>query len=1079
VNCVKCGAALPQGARFCSNCGSPVPERDDAGVANRKVTVCFADLSGFTAMSEKLEPEEVRDVMSSVFSAASAIVRKHGGQIDKLIGDCVMSVFGLTETREDDAVRAIRAAMEISGAVAALNTPELRARIGRDLSVHTGINTGMVVAGELDLDKGTEKVLGDTVNVASRLASVAVGGQIVAGQATLSDAERLFEFEELGSRALKGKGSGVPAFLLKGPRRVTDGVRRMRGRRADFVGRGKELALLLGKLEALAGGRGGCVFVRGEAGTGKSRLVDELRKEARREGVSVVSAYCYESTRGAPYSLWLDLLNRLFEIGENEDRQSLRAKIDRGASWVVFEGRPVAPFIAALFSLESGESLGLDPGYLSKFIDGGICALVSSVCARAPTVVVLDDLHWADPSSLSVLSDVLGTSGGLFLCLHRPSADVETLAEQFSSAAAVATVRLEPLGGSDSAAMLRSLLQDAEPPRGLAELLSERVKGNPFYIEETVNELLESGALARTESGYELIRDPADIDVPSTVQGIIAARIDRLQPERRKLLQTASVVGQRFFRSIIDRLEPGDLDASIEDLKERDLISEAEAEPDIEYMFKHALMQDVVYNSLLRKDRRLLHARVAAIMEATFAERIGEFYETVAYHYRQSGDARKAVEYLMKAGRKSLSRYAAAEANDFYRHAYDLLANNPADFAGPETVVGLINDWSLVLYYYGDFVTSAALHERHLAEAEQVPDPELRGMFHAWHAWALHDTLRFADAQRAAEKALEIGRSSGNKRLTCYALSFLGWILSGFCDYDRALACVREAVDLFPEFDDDGYIQFKTLNNMAQVLGRIGYVRQAMELFDRLLDLGERTMNSRAVALGHNGRGVLLSSQGRLVEAEEEFRKALEHSRDEYYDIAVNMGYALHLLASGAFDRLGEVADAIARAARGRNPLYELSASGFGAVVEFSRGSFTRAFRAISTLRQRHRQAGSLYNLNVVESAMGGIYKTVLTSREKVPLGTVLRNLPWVLANVPFAFRKSEAAYLRAMEYAERMPSPGLTAQAHLDLGSLYSATGRREKALPHLAEAERLFAELANDSRSAEAKALTSKLEG
>jgi predicted ATPase len=222
--------------------------------------------------------------------------------------------------------------------------------------------------------------------------------------------------------------------------------------------------------------------------------------------------------------------------------------------------------------------------------------------------------------------------------------------------------------------------------------------------------------------------------VPTTVQGIIAARIDRLEPGRRRLLQTASVVGQRFYRSIIGQLEPNELESSLEELKERDLISEAETEPDVQYMFKHALMRDVVYGSLLHKDRRLIHARVAAIIETAFAPRIEEFFETLAYHYRQSGDTRKAVDYLMKAGKKSLSRYSAAEANDFYREAYELFTESPEGPKDPDTLIALVNGWSYVLYYYGDFNSSVELHERHLAEADRVADPELRGMFQILHA---------------------------------------------------------------------------------------------------------------------------------------------------------------------------------------------------------------------------------------------------------------------------------------------------------------------------------------------------------
>ncbi|TFG60393.1 MAG: adenylate/guanylate cyclase domain-containing protein, partial [Spirochaetales bacterium] len=704
MNCPQCKSPITGDALFCSQCGARLEASGRSAEERKKVTVFFSDISGYTALSEKLDPEEVKEIMSRIFSRAASIVKEYDGHLDKFIGDCVMAVFGFDVTREDDAVRALRAALEIHKAVSLLNTEELKERIGRDLSVHTGVNTGVVVAGDLDLEKGTEKVLGDTVNVASRLASTAKAGEIVAGRTTVHEVERYFEFEELGAISLKGKSDGVPAFRLLGPRTSTGRNLMLKGRRAEFTGRVEEMKLLTERLQMAKSGVKAVFFIRGEAGTGKSRLVEEVKHMAEADGMAVLEASCFDYTRGIPYSLWTGLFGSLFSLAENETPATLSRKIEEGCAGIIVDERPAAPFIAGLFALESDEVRNMDAGLLKGCTLKSIASVVSSICGKKPSVLILDDMHWADPSTLEVLAPVLEKNSYLVLCLYRPSDQVTALIKELRAGMPIEDLFLEPLKRDDSAGMIRSLLDGCEVPEELLNFVSLQIKGNPFYIEETVNNLVESGILNKADGCWTLARKLENADIPSTVQGIISARIDRLEPKQKHLLQTASVIGQNFFRSILTRIEKAaELEESIELLKGKDLIREFRAQPDLEYMFKHALMQDVVYNSLLKKERRRIHEDVARVMEELFADRISEFYESIAFHYRQSENTEKAVFYLMKAGKKCIDKYAAAEANEFYRNAYDLLTAKPLAAADRPVLLRLLNDWGWVLYFYVDF----------------------------------------------------------------------------------------------------------------------------------------------------------------------------------------------------------------------------------------------------------------------------------------------------------------------------------------------------------------------------------------
>jgi class 3 adenylate cyclase/tetratricopeptide (TPR) repeat protein len=1060
MKCPHCDSQLPPNSRFCSQCGGRIEEETGSTDSRRKVTIFFSDISGYTAMSERLDPEEVKELMAGIFSRAAAIVKKHGGHLDKFIGDCVMAVFGLEATREDDGVRALRAALEIHEAVATLNTDSFRSRIGRDLAAHTGMNTGVVVAGDLDLEKGTEKVLGDTVNVASRLCSAARPGEVVVGRGTVHETDRHFEFEDLGTLDLKGKREGVPAYRLKGAREGKPGTTKLRGRRADFTGRGVEMKRLTEALQMAKTGEQAWYFVRGEAGSGKSRLAEEVCRIAEADGVRVLTASCFEYTQGNPYSLWTDFFAGRFGLNEKDSPDAMSRAIEAGCVGLSVEGRAVAPFIAKLFALESEMLRGMDAGFLKRCTEKSIVAVISATCADKPPLLVLDDLHWADPSSLEVLPLVLRGSAGLSLCLARPSETLLPVSSEVPAGVRVEELVLEPLGRAEGEGMLRSLLDGCEAPPELLDFVSLRMKGNPFYIEETVNDLVERGILSQRDGCWSLSRSLEDADIPSTVQGVISARIDRLEPGVRRILQAASVIGQNFYHSILGRLEESEtLDTSLVLLKGKDLIRELRMEPDLEYVFKHALMREVVYDSILRKERRRLHERVAVIMEELFSTRVEEFYESIAHHFRQSENVERAIFYLMKAGKKSLNQYAAAESNSFYKGAYELLTARPLAEEDRTTLVRLLNEWGLVQYYFGDFLTSVALHERHASAAEALRDAELTGMFWAWFAYALTDCLRFDVAIKAGERAVAIGREAHDARVTCYSLLFLGnahMYASGFRKADPFLV---EALALAAQLEGDGYALFKCLQIGAWNLAVTGQPRAALAMFEREIEFGIRHCNSRAITLGYIGKATMLSDRGRYVEAERLFLLAFDYARDDSYLMLLLRSYCIHSIRKGDFSTKGAQVEKLASLAKNRDPVYSMIAEGLQAVSNFMQGRFTLGFRQISQSVDAFRASDSPVLLATGLHILGNIYSTIVQSRERVAPDILFANLWWIITNVPFAFGKAKRAFREALVLARKAEGPVLEAQIRFDLGILYKARGKRARAEEWFCTAEAMYA--------------------
>jgi class 3 adenylate cyclase len=719
------------------------------GAERKQVTVLFSDLTGFTALTEKLDPEETRQIVGRIFGCAADVVARYEGRIEKFVGDAIMAIFGVPTAHEDDPVRAVRAALELHETIARLS-PQIEARAGVPIAMHSGVNTGVVVTGELQFDHGIAGPLGDTINLAARLMNTAPSGEIWIGPETRHLVEHAFELEDRGAREFKGKSQPVAVARVRATRGRTVDMRRFRGL---FVGRQAELGALLGAVEKVRDGEAQVFGICGDAGTGKTRLVSELRAQVGAK-VQWLEGRAYPYAQQIPYAPLIDLLSSVWGIEETDSPARVRAKVIAGVSAALDSADDVVPLMLHLYHLEQAEGVVIEREAFQERLLAAIQRLLAALAQRAPTVVCLQDLHWADPSSTTFLR-------GLVEGLRSPILLLGNYRPGYVPPPGMQVLELRELSPRQTGELLASLLQ-GEPPAALTRFVAERSDGNPFYIEEVVNSLVETQVLTRSHDGWTLTRSLAQAGVPSTIRGVIAARIDRLDGTRRRVLRHAAVVGREFLYAIVALVtdDAGAVAPSLTQLQAADLIRARRPDPDLEYIFKHALTQDVAYDGLLMAERQVLHARTARAMEAVFSSRIPEFVETIAYHFQRGGVADKAIHYLVEAGKKCVARYALVEATTHFREAYALIADGVRTPQQSRMLAELLVAWSHVHYCDGTIGEWHRQLEKHLVDAERCGDCAVLAIYLGWlgNSRAFHGDM--LGSLQVLDRALEVARSA-------------------------------------------------------------------------------------------------------------------------------------------------------------------------------------------------------------------------------------------------------------------------------------------------------------------------------
>lgn len=771
--CPNCSFENPPGHKFCGNCGAnlltatlargtdgQVLQRmqthlpDDlidkvlrAGKQiegeRRNVTILFADIVGFTSLSERLDPEQVFAIIDQVQKAFLAEIFAHEGWFDKFLGDGLMAIFGAPVAHEDDPARAIRAALGMRQALKRINQ-DLERRLGIRLRIRLGLNDGSVVVANMGSDlRMNYTPLGDAVNVASRLQTMAEPGTLLVSQAVHDQCSSQFEFRELGSIRVKGRVEPVEIFEVLGPRRQTGRTRGIPGLNAPMVGRGAELERLRKVAEELARDRmGRMALVLGEAGIGKSRLTAEFKAYLGAAEVLVVESACpaYGQT---PYDLVTTLLKALFGITPDDPESMARERIEHETAKSLGTGtafRQVLPYLEYLLSIPVLERdladriRYLEPAQLRQQIFLAVRDLLLGQARLRPLVLILEDLHWVDKPSLDLLLFLLSSIESapiLFFCTSRPAEGQAVLQLDRLGRAAFngryVRLELDRLSPADSAALVELLLAMADMPAELKQMIPQRAEGNPFFVEEIVRMLIDRGVIRRSAGRWEITpgADLSGLEVPRTLQSLIMTRVDSLHEGPRHALQCAAVIGRTFSLNLLESVLEGThlTEADLHELQDRELVERVARSPEVEYTFRHGLIQETVYTSLLSRRRERLHHRIAEGIERLYRDRLDDYIERLAYHYQQGRASTRALSYLIRAGERATRRYANDQAIGFFQSAAE---NLPQSGATAEQQMAVHEGLANVQYTVGNYDGALGNYREALTIAAGLTPPQPR-----------------------------------------------------------------------------------------------------------------------------------------------------------------------------------------------------------------------------------------------------------------------------------------------------------------------------------------------------------------
>ena len=1068
-NCSECGHENLMGDKFCGKCGAKIEIPTDPEILGiqsqgerKHVTALFSDLSGYTAMSEKLDPEEVKEITNRLFGDISKIIGNYEGFIEKYAGDAVMALFGAKTAHEDDPVRAIRAARDIHSIVEFIS-PEYEAKIGQPLKMHTGINTGLVVTGEINHKKGTHGVAGDTINIAARLSSMGEPGEILVGPDTLKQAEGFFDFEALAPAVLKGKTEAIEIYKVLSPKKKPSKVHRSLGSKAELIGRSAEMAQLQEAVVKIQKGEKVIISICGDAGTGKSRLIEEFKKTLDLSRIRWHEGYAYAYSQSIPYFPITDLLSRLLQVDEQDHPDTLRKKIQSGIIELAGEKTETIPYIGNLFALSYPETEDISPEFWKTRLYDAIQEIITALASQGPVIISLEDLHWADPSTLELVRFLFSRIEypALFLMIHRPGFD---LFEKFSSPELQKishVIELHDLTPADSQNMVGSLLKVESIPPDLIQFLKVKVEGNPFYVEEVINSLIESGILNHDNDHWQLTREVSDSDIPSTIQGLIGGRLDRLAQEAKRILQEASVIGRVFLFKILKQITDLNyqIDHCLSDLESLDLIKTKTIQPDLEYIFKHALTQETVYSGLLKKERREIHERIGLVIEKLFQDRLPEFYEMLAYHFTKGQSELKAIDYLIKSGDKSLKCYALEEAHQYFIQAYDILKQKTGKTkADRATLLEIINKWAHVFYFKGDVDGFMELLKAHESDAELADDEASRGMFYAWFGWALGMQENVKESFDYLYKALAIGEKIENQIIIGYACTWLVYsCMEGLLD--KGILYGERAHQIANLVQSDQYLFFKSLCGMGHIYYQKGECKKVSEIGRILIEYGKKKSHIRSLTVGHICMGYSNETAGDFPAAIECYQKAMTVAKDPIYVHWAGLFKGMAHIQIGQYPQAEKAIQELVNYSRqfGCGILGRLAYAGFG-VILIEKGHMSRGMKMIEESRRSTLQNDREYINALIEYMLGKVYLQVVEGDKPIPFTTLVKNIGFIIKHVPKAGKKSENHFKNAIEIATRIHADGLIGQVSLNLGILYKAKQKNALAKEYLATAIKIF---------------------
>lgn len=969
MKCPKCGFDNPKGSKFCNQCGSLLSilsnKEDHLNIAQsyipkelrekishtsiegerKKVTVLFADISGFTALSEKLDPEEVTELINKCFKSLIKVIYKYEGTIDKFIGDCIMALFGAPIAYEDTPERAVYSALEIMGALDRFNEEQ-----GTKLSIHIGINSGIVVAGGVGSDLRMDyTVMGDTVNLAERLMSHAKD-EILVSKPVYKKAGYLFCMQELEMLKVKGKLKKVKPYRVIGIKTVPESKRGICEVYSPLVGRDAEFKVIKDALEKVIKGKGAVVSLIGEAGLGKSRLIEELRKKTIKN-TKWLSGRALSYGKTFPYAIILEQIRNYLGIDEFTPELEMAKRL-KNKTKKLFGKRTAEylPYLSLFLSLEAPKELQkkvkhLKPESLQLQEFVSVKALFKEIAKNQSLVLYFEDTHWIDQESIELirfLLDGLKDVSVLFLFETRPEQDtglyriLDNIKKIFKKR--YREIRLKPLEKEDAITLVQNLLRIPGFPQDVSSLILKKSEGNPFYIEEIIRSFLDAGILTKKNKIYNFAKDISSFEIPDTVEAVIRSRIDRLPTEEKEVLGNASIIGRSFHYQVlsyITHLEK--IDKAIAILQNGEFILKKSASSlsplYSEYMFKHTLIREVAYNGLLKKKRKKIHKQIAECIGKKFKNKIENYFETLGHHYYYAEMLKKSYDYYKKAGDRAKELYKNNAAMECYTKSIEIGRKIFPD--EKERMASLLErrgDVEVIKALYDNAFTDYKNSFKYYKELKKKADIK-RKMGRVYYNKGAYDLaissyesaikmlknrpsnvlsetlLDYAHllfegrsdnlrAEEMTERALAKIDKKKEPRIYAKGLNILGGISFTKGNYDKALKYYQKTLCIFEKLNDKSGISSSS-NNIGSVFFQKGEFDKALKYYKKHLAISEEIGYKKGISIASGNIGFIYSNKGELDTALKYFERNLARAEEignksGVGDASANIGIIYH-----------------------------------------------------------------------------------------------------------------------------------------------------------------------------------------
>ena len=848
----------------------------------RIVTVLFCDVVGSTTIAEEMDPEDWTEIVANVVAQMAAHVEHWGGTVAQFAGDSILALFGAPSAHEDDPYRAVRAGLDI---VETLHgSPAAAEGASADIAVRVGIHTGLVVVGDVAAgDLNLYTALGDTTNVAARIETLAAPGTVLISE----DTRRLLGDDvfarDLGRADVRGRSDGVGVFEVTGAREVDERGRGIPGLQSPMVGRGSEFAALLDQLARARDGSVRFTALVGDPGVGKSRLIEELQKRVTAAGGgrwAVGRSVPYDQHR--PYQLIASLLRGMADVSDADGPEASVKAIEGLGDPVFGPDRPQTGYLLQLMGLEEGHADD-DPVVLRAHYESALAELIRGVATEcAPLVLICEDVHWSDASSAELLASVLSDLGDapvLVVAATRPDPDARGWALLSEGAGqlgdAFAEMRLQALDDAQSRELVANLLAIESLPEHVRRAVLEKADGNPFFLEEVVRMLVDRELIEEVDGRWVAAGDIGDLEVPATLHGLLASRLDLVPAGARQTGMVASVIGRRFEVGLLGSVAAeatgpeaaSELLADLGRLEAQGLIEVAGAQPSLAFAFRHALIHDVTYTSILKRERQRLHGVVARIIETRQPDRAGENAPTLARHYQEAGDDAKTLEYLLLAGRTAMRRHAMIESRAFFAEAAALIE---ADSAGsPRLRVEVALELARAGMQFTPGNETIAVIEGVRADVEALGEPDLLAEFYALLLGVrtlLEESYADGPFREVMDLAFALAPQVESPALRARLEGMMGHVYRTADEYERALELLSGSV---PVLVDAGRVSEAATNSMfaGDVEATRGDFAASRRWIETSMALAEESDNPNIIADADLIMGKIAATRGDLEDA--------------------------------------------------------------------------------------------------------------------------------------------------------------------------------------------------------------------